>query len=117
MVKNIPCRYTYKELRAHFEANHKNHFNFLKLPVDNHNAKTNKAYCFINFRHVLYVYQFVQDMKDSFWPKYESNKKIDFGFAISQPALSAQPVEMTEQEVDSLYQILDFNGIGHVQLS
>ena len=103
MVKNIPCRYTYKELRSHFEVHHRNHFNFLKLPVDNQNSKTNKAYCFINFRHVLYVHQFVQNMKDSFWPKYESNKKIDFGFAINQPAMSPQPYEMSEMERDSLY--------------
>ena len=82
MVKNIPCRYTHKEILTDFEKNHKNHFNYLKLPTDKNNPKTNKAYCFINFRHPLYVFSFIHDKKDYHWPKYGSDKTIDFVFAI-----------------------------------
>jgi|TARA_B110001450_G_scaffold231937_1_gene234155 hypothetical protein len=86
MVKNIPCRYTYGEIRADFEKNHKNHFNDLRLPMDKQQPeKTNKAYCFINFRHVLYVYDFIHDKKDYHWPKYGSDKTIDIRYAKEQP--------------------------------
>lgn len=36
MVKNIPCRYTEEQIRADFEQNHKNHFNYLHVPLDKH---------------------------------------------------------------------------------
>lgn len=83
MVKNIPCRYTHNEIKSDFEMNHKNHFNDLKLPSDKNNnpEKTNRSYCFINFRHVLYVYNFVYDKKNYHWPKYSSDKVIDIHYA------------------------------------
>lgn len=70
MVKNIPCRYTYNEIKQDFEKNHKSHFNDLKLPTDNSGPKTNRAFCFINMRHVLYVYDFIFDKQNYHWPKY-----------------------------------------------
>ena len=87
MVKNIPCRYTHNEIKNDFEKNHKNHFNDLKLPSDktNNPEKTNKSYCFINFRHVLFVYDFVHDKKNYHWPLYSSDKTIDIHYAKEQP--------------------------------
>ena len=82
MVRNIPCRYTKDDIKADFEKNHKGRFNDLNLIMDNRQAdKTNKAYCFINFRHILFLYDFIQDKKNYHWPMYESEKKIAFDFA------------------------------------
>jgi len=82
MVKNVPCRYTYGEIRADFEKNHKNRFNDLRLPMDKQQPeKTGRGYCFINFRHVLYVYDFIHDKKNYHWPKYASDKTIDINYA------------------------------------
>lgn len=81
MVKNIPCKYTYNEVKQDFEKNHKNHWNNLRLPLDKSSPKTNKAYCFINMRHVLYVYDFIYDKKNYHWPKYSSDKTVDISFA------------------------------------
>ena len=59
------------------------------MPTDIKNGiETNRSYCFINFRHVLFVYDFIQDKKNQLWPKYESDKKIDIFFAYYQPKLS-----------------------------
>ena len=86
MVRNIPCRYSKEMVLNDFNKNHKGRFNDLNLPTDNRNAeKTNKAYCFINFRHVLYLYDFIKDKRDYRWPKFESEKKIEFNFAKAQP--------------------------------
>jgi hypothetical protein len=81
MVKNIPCRYSYNEVKQDFEKNHKNHWNDLRLPMDKHNQKTNKSYCFINMRHVLFVFDFIYDKKDYHWPKYSSDKTIEIRYA------------------------------------
>jgi hypothetical protein len=85
MVKNIPCRYTFNEIKQDFEKIHKNHFNDLRLPMDKTAdktcPKTNKAYCFLNMRHPLFVYDFIYDKKNYRWPKYSSDKTIDIIFA------------------------------------
>jgi len=84
MVRNIPCKYQYFEIKSVFDKNHGGHFNELKLPTDNNvkiNPKPNKGYCFINFRHVLYLYSFYLDMKGQYWSKYSSDKTIDINYA------------------------------------
>ena len=74
MVKNIPCRYTNIEIKQDFDQNHKNRYNDLKLPMDKQmGEKTNKAYCFINFRNVLYVFDFFKNKEGYHWPKYDSS--------------------------------------------
>ena len=86
MVCNIPCRYSKDDIKQDFEMNHKGRFNDLYVPTDNRQPeKTNKAYCFINFRHVLFLYDFIQDKKNYHWPKYESGKMVDFKFGVQQP--------------------------------
>jgi RNA recognition motif-containing protein len=82
MVKNVPCRYTYAEIKEDFQKNHKNRFNDLRLPMDkNQPEKTGRGYCFINFRHVLFVLDFYNDRKNYHWPKYASDKTIDINYA------------------------------------
>mmetsp|Transcript_5140 Transcript_5140/g.7884 ORF Transcript_5140/g.7884 Transcript_5140/m.7884 type:complete len:142 (+) Transcript_5140:880-1305(+) len=85
MVKNVPCKYQTNEIRSDFEKNHKNRFNKLKAPMDKQGSaseKTCRGYCFVNFRHPLYVYDFVMDKKDYRWPKYSSDKTIEIRFAV-----------------------------------
>jgi hypothetical protein len=82
MVRNVPCRYTQQEIRADFDRNHKNRFNDLKVPMDKEkHDKTGKGYCFINFRHVLFVYDFFHDKQRNLWPKYASDKIIEINYA------------------------------------
>ena len=94
MVKNIPCRYTKPELKADFENNHKGHFNDLKLPLDKENTN-NKSYCFMNFRHPHYLYDFCKDKSGYCWPKYASNKTLAISFAKDQPNIQHGVDHMT----------------------
>ena len=90
MVRNVPCRYSQAEIRADFDRNHKNRFNDLKVPMDKEkHEKTGKGYCFINFRHVLFVYDFFHDKNRNLWPKYASDKIIEIAYATQQPIISA----------------------------
>ena len=119
MVKNVPCRYTQQEIRADFDRNHKNRFNDLKVPMDKQSSdKTGKGYCFINFRHVLYVYDFFHDKRSYHWPKYASDKIIEINYANQQPVISPAEAmagqlngtsesKLTEQERAELQKILD----------
>jgi hypothetical protein len=82
MVRHVPCRYSQAEIRADFDMNHKNRFNDLKVPLDNKSVeKTGRGYCFMNFRHVLFVYDFFHDKKGYHWPKFGSDKTIDINYA------------------------------------
>ena len=119
MVCNIPCRYSREDIKLDFEMNHKGRWNDLNVPMDHRQLeKTNKAYCFINFRHVLYLYDFIQDKKNYHWPKYESGKMIDFKFGMSQPfqkqtstvdhtGSDGNNYTMTEAEREELNKILE----------
>ena len=92
MVQNVPCRYTYGEVRNDFEMSHKYRFNDLRLPMDKQKVeKTCRGYCFINFRHVLYVLDFFSDKNNYHWPKYASDKTIDIKYATEQP-FAPQPI-------------------------
>jgi RNA recognition motif-containing protein len=82
MVKNVPCRYSQAEIRTDFDKNHKNRFNDLKVPMDKLSSeKTGKGYCFMNFRHILFVFDFFHDKKGYHWPKFASDKQIDINYA------------------------------------
>jgi hypothetical protein len=89
MIKNIPCKYTQSEIRADFDTNHKSRYNDLNTPMDKQN-KTGKGYCFINFRHVLFVYAFTHDKTGYRWPKYGSEKTVEIKFAKEQPISSLE---------------------------
>ena len=46
--------------KKYFNKNHLGRYNDLRLPTDIKNGiETNRSYCFINFRHVLFVYDFI----------------------------------------------------------
>ena len=82
MVKNIPCKYQKYEIREDFELKHNNRFNKLKYPQDKTvSEKTGKGYCFVNFRHPLYVYDFIKDKNNYHWPRHNSDKTIEIHFA------------------------------------
>ena len=59
-VKNVPNKYTYEQIKNHFDERHSNRYNDLKVPWDAAN-NAGKSYLFINFRHPLYVYEFYMD--------------------------------------------------------
>ena len=120
MVKNVPCRYQHNEIRNDFEVNHKGRFNHLKVPMDKKDhEKTGKGYCFVNFRHVLFVLAFIRDKHNYHWPKYASDKTIEIHFAkdqlVKQSDLNQFSVDyaMTEAEREDLLRIMDEN---HVEL-
>jgi hypothetical protein len=109
MIKNIPCRYSYTEIKQDFDKNHKGHFNDLRLPTDSHGVKTNRSFCFINMRHILYVYDFIFDKQNYHWPKYQSDKVIDICFAVAQPnqGTNINETNITEQDRTDLKRIYD----------
>lgn len=109
MVRNIPCRYTFNEIKQDFDKNHKNHYNEIRLPAGDQEVKTNRSFCFINMRHVLYVYDFIRDKQNYLWPMYQSDKQIDFCFANEQPILNKNDndANTTEQDKLDLKQIYD----------
>ena len=78
----------------------------MKYPMDGRqNEKTGKGYCFINFRHVLYVLDFIKDKQCFKWPKYGSDKIIDICYAKEQMAKKqemAQDYKMTDSEREEL---------------
>lgn len=92
MVCNIPLKYTHKQVKEDFDCRHRNRYNQLNLPTDRHCPnpieKINKGYAFINFRHVLYVHEFINDKTDYHWPRYGSEKKIEIKFATEQPSIT-----------------------------
>ena len=73
IVGNIPKYYSFQDMKQTFEIKHKNKFNDLRLPIESsqeHEREEqeqlfNQGYCFINFRHVLYVLDFYKDMHNS----------------------------------------------------
>ena len=82
MIKNVPCRYKKVQIQEFIGWDKKQRYNEVKLPQDKNARETvNKGYCFINFRHPLYVLDFLNEKKGECWPLYESNKRVDNYFA------------------------------------
>ena len=48
------------------------------------NEKTGKGYCFINFRHPLYVLDFYEEKIGYHWPYFKSEKTVEILFANDQ---------------------------------
>jgi hypothetical protein len=76
----------------------------------------------MNFRHILFVFDFFHDKKGYHWPKFASDKQIDINYAKEQPILPTQETiydqlhgnseyKITPQEVAELQKILDDNNI------
>ena len=61
-VKNIPCRYSKKELKNEIDKTHKNKYGVLEIIPDKKDTKktkmTNQGYFFIDMKHPLFVVDF-----------------------------------------------------------
>jgi|JI7StandDraft_1071085.scaffolds.fasta_scaffold449721_2 hypothetical protein len=60
------------------EINKKNksRFDFFYIPID-FESKGNKAYCFINFLHPLFILEFFKDFQNKSWLRHHSKKKVE----------------------------------------
>ena len=77
-VKNIPCRYTKKELKDEINISHKGRFSALDIIADKKEPKkqTNMGYFFIDFKHPLFVVDFYEEYQGKTWELHNSDKKV-----------------------------------------
>ena len=77
-MKNIPCRYTKKELKDEINRNHKGRYSALDIIEDKKEPKkmTNMGYFFIDFKNPLFVVDFYEEYQDKNWQLYSSEKKV-----------------------------------------
>lgn len=77
-VKNIPCRYSKKELKDEISKTHKNMFWGVDIISDKKEPKkqTNMGYFFIDFKHPLFVVDFYEEYQGKTWELHNSDKKI-----------------------------------------
>eukprot|EP00960_Hanusia_phi_P044445 756649-Hanusia_phi.AAC.10 len=73
MVKNIPNKYTQRNLLELIDTNHQGTYDFFYLPIDFKN-KCNLGYAFINFREARFIANFVKDFADKRWERFNSEK-------------------------------------------
>ena len=77
-VKNIPCRYSKKELKDEISRTHKGLFSSIEIIADKKEPKkmTNMGYFFIEFKHPLFVVDFYADYQGKTWELHNSEKKV-----------------------------------------
>lgn len=77
-VKNIPCRYTKKELKDEINIAHKGRYSALDIIADKKEPKkmTNMGYFFIDFKHPLFVVDFFEEYQGKTWELHNSDKKV-----------------------------------------
>lgn len=80
MIKNIPVRYTQKQLEAEFEQTHKGTYSCLDFPQAKDNPLNNLGYCFIDFIHPLFLVDFYHTYKGHEWSLYNSKKKLEIRY-------------------------------------
>lgn len=73
MIKNIPNKYSMKQLLYEINQNNKERFNFLYVPIDVQN-NCNVGYAFINFLDSAYILDFYEEYNDKGWDSYNSEK-------------------------------------------
>ncbi len=80
MIKNIPNKYSMKQLLYEVNQNNKDRFNFLYVPIDVQN-NCNVGYAFINFLNSAYILDFYEEYNDKGWDSYNSEKvcQIKYG--------------------------------------
>mmetsp|Transcript_24422 Transcript_24422/g.24316 ORF Transcript_24422/g.24316 Transcript_24422/m.24316 type:complete len:505 (-) Transcript_24422:71-1585(-) len=80
MIKNIPNKYSMKQLLYEINQNNKERFNFLYVPIDVQN-NCNVGYAFINFLDSAYILDFYNEYNDKGWDSYNSEKvcQIKYG--------------------------------------
>jgi hypothetical protein len=73
MVKNIPNKYTQRNLLELIDVNHLGTYDFFYLPIDFKN-KCNLGYAFINFREPQRIAPFFREFADKRWERFNSEK-------------------------------------------
>jgi hypothetical protein len=88
MIRNIPNKYTQKNLIKLIDLIFKDKYDFFYLPIDFKN-KCNVGYAFINFRNYLEIVNFFKLFNLKKWEKFNSEKisKISFARLQGQKAL------------------------------
>lgn len=77
MIRNIPNKYTIKELSEEIDAELPNSYNFLYLPCDIKN-QCNVGYGFINFLNTSYLLKFYYIFEGKKWQRFRSEKVKPF---------------------------------------
>lgn len=75
-IKNIPVHIKQIEMLKEINKKNKSRFDFFYIPID-FDSKGNKAYCFINFLHPLFILEFFKDFQNKSWLRQHSKKKVE----------------------------------------
>lgn len=75
MIRNIPNKYTIKELSEEIDAFFANTYDFLYLPCDIRN-QCNVGYGFINFLNTMYLSEFYHMFQSRRWSRFKSEKVV-----------------------------------------
>ena len=73
MIRNVPNKYTIKDISEEIDMEHANTYDFLYLPYDQKNS-CNVGYGFINFISSEYLKQFYSSFNNTRWLKFRSEK-------------------------------------------
>eukprot|EP00802_Teleaulax_amphioxeia_P005655 Tamp_05659.p1 GENE.Tamp_05659~~Tamp_05659.p1 ORF type:complete len:786 (+),score=139.56 Tamp_05659:308-2359(+) len=73
MVKNIPNKYTQRNLLDLIDGNYAGKYDFFYLPIDFKN-KCNLGYAFINFRNPTSIGPFFREFDQMRWERFNSDK-------------------------------------------
>lgn len=80
MIRNIPNKYTQRNLLELIDVNHKGTYDFFYLPIDFKN-KCNLGYAFINFKQPVHIPGFFKDFANKRWEKFNSEKVCVVSYA------------------------------------
>ena len=75
MIRNIPNKYTIKDLSEEIDIDHENSYDFLYLPYDQKNC-CNVGYGFINFIDTEMLKQYYLNFNNTRWMKFRSEKVL-----------------------------------------
>ncbi|MCQ2821261.1 MAG: hypothetical protein MJ252_28715 [archaeon] len=83
MLRNIPNKYTIKEIVDEIGSEFWGKYDCLSLPMD-HETKLNLGYAFINFTSPLHILSFYSKLNSHKWKMYRSEKILDISYAVKQ---------------------------------
>ena len=112
-MKNIPCRYTKKELKDEINRNHKGRYSALDIIEDKKEPKkmTNMGYFFIDFKNPLFVVDFYNEYQGKTWELHNSDKKVGVYYG-RNPKKECPPINKLDVNlVNELHRIIERYGI------
>mmetsp|Transcript_70665 Transcript_70665/g.166602 ORF Transcript_70665/g.166602 Transcript_70665/m.166602 type:complete len:308 (+) Transcript_70665:93-1016(+) len=80
MIKNIPNKYTQRNLLELIDQNNKGTYDFFYLPIDFKN-KCNLGYAFINFIQPEYIIPLFEEFANRRWGRFNSDKVCELSYA------------------------------------